>query len=169
MTWSHRQMKLKNCSKTPEVMELDDSTDNMPNSNVKAAGEAVDILSSRKEPEENTDKTERDGNFFRESVLCDTVGNKGQGDITEEDLPNLIKIIASNYRRLSRHNNIRDDIIEGCFQELTLFQYARAIHKYCLLYHIKCNNCGILGDCVKKVWRRDTFQHLVYGDSSSPQ
>ena len=56
--------EVKNCSKTPEVMELDDSTDNMPNRNDKAAGEAVDILSSCKEPEENTDKTERDGNFL---------------------------------------------------------------------------------------------------------
>ena len=56
--------EVKNCSETPEVMELDDSTDNMPNRNDKAAGEAVDILSSCKEPEENTDKTERDGNFL---------------------------------------------------------------------------------------------------------
>ena len=45
-------------------MELDGSTDNMPNENDKAAGEAVDILSSCKEPKENTDKTERDGHFL---------------------------------------------------------------------------------------------------------
>ena len=64
MTWSRQKMKLKNCSKTPEVMELDDSTDNMPNRNDKADGEAVDTLSSCKEPEENTDETERDGNFL---------------------------------------------------------------------------------------------------------
>ena len=56
--------EVKDCSKTPEVMELDNSTDNMPNKNDKAAGEAVNILSSCKEPEDNTDKTGRDGNFF---------------------------------------------------------------------------------------------------------
>ena len=56
--------EVKNCSKTPEVMELDDSTDNMPNKNDKATEEAVDILLSCKEPEENTDETEGDGNFL---------------------------------------------------------------------------------------------------------
>ena len=41
-------------------MELDGT----PNKNVKAAREAVDISSSCKESEEDTDETERDGNFL---------------------------------------------------------------------------------------------------------
>ena len=92
------------------------------------------------------------GIFFKEnSSFVTQQATKDKVTLTDKDLPNLIEIIASNYHRLTRHNNIHDDIIESCFQELTLFQYARAIHKYCLLYRIKCNNCRILGDCAKKV------------------